>query len=64
MIVQGDKDPLKTVLVEKIAYKRGVTPDYVYKILRGERNNPEIFEEYMTAREGLVEAVEQLVPFN
>lgn len=63
-IAQGGKDNFKAIIVTKIAKKRGVTKDYIYKILSGERNHPEIFEEYMTASEGLVEAVNQLVPFN
>lgn len=62
--VQRGKDSLKTTLVAKIAEKRGLTKRYIYQILAGERKDDEIFEQYMTAREGLVEAVEQLVPFN
>lgn len=63
-IVPKEKDPLKTLLVTKIAEKKGLSKSFIYKILAGDRTEPEILEEYMTAREGLVDAVEQLVPFN
>lgn len=61
--LKREKDPLKTILAAKIAEKRGLTKRHVYLILSGDRNNPEIFEEYMTGREGLVEAVKQLISF-
>ena len=64
LILTSEKDNLKATLVAKIAEKRGLTKRYIYQILAGDRINPEILDEYMTAREGLVLAVEQLVPFN
>jgi len=57
-------DKLKSTIVKKLAVKWGVTEVYIYKILDGERNHEEILEEYMTAKEGLVAAVEKLIPFN
>lgn len=57
-------DKLKSTIVKKLAVKWGVTEDYIYKILNGERDHEEIFEEYMAAKEGLVAAVEKLIPFN
>ncbi len=57
------RDTLKRVIVEKIAAKRGLTIRWVDKVV-SEKPDHEITEEYMTAREGLVEAVKNLVPFN
>lgn len=57
------RDTLKRVLVEKIAEKRGLTIRWVDKVIT-EKPDHEITIEYMTAREGLVQAVKEAVPFN
>lgn len=63
MTIQNGKDYLKVVLVKKIAEKTGFTKRYIYRIL-AEQPDHEITIEYMTAREGLVQAVKNAVPFN
>lgn len=60
--ITRSKDTLKRVLVKKIAEKRGLTIRWVDKVVT-EKPDHEITIEYMTAREGLVEAVNQLIPF-
>ncbi len=60
-------DKLKSVLVKRLASKHALSEDYIYKILSGDRENDKaeiILEEYMTAREGLLNAVKELIPFN
>lgn len=58
------KDKLKAIVVEKVAQKHGVKPNYVYKITAGDRTNEKIFSDYMNGYELLVNTVNQLVPFN
>lgn len=61
----SDYDPLKPFLVERVAGMKGVTKAYVYMVLRGERDNDDIFSCYMELQEGtekLLEAVKTAVP--
>jgi len=69
------KNPNKTIvrnseranLVKKTASIHNVSEDYVYKILKTERENEEIFATYMfLLQEGnaLVEAARKMVQFN
>ena len=60
--IPNTRDTLKGVLVGKIAAKRRLTKRGVYKII-AEKPDHEITIEYMTARESLVEAVKNLIPF-
>jgi hypothetical protein len=55
-------DKFKATIVKIIAAKRGVSKDYVYKVLRGDRKEDKIVEEYEAAREALAKAVEKLAP--
>lgn len=53
--------------VKRTADICGVTVPHVYKVLRGDRNNEEIFTTYMELLERdnkLLEEVKKLVPFN
>jgi hypothetical protein len=50
-----------------IAQAYGVTPRYVRMVAEGKRNNEAIFSAYMQfneAKNNLLKAVEELVPFN
>ena len=58
----GGYDKFKATIVKIIATKRGVSKDYVYKVLRGDRKEDNIVEEYEAAREALAKAVEKLAP--
>lgn len=66
------KDNQRALIVKKVAEKHGVTPAYVYMILSGERDNEEIFADYMELKENikavlenaLLNEVKNLVPFN
>ena len=55
-------DKLKATIVKILATQRGVSEDYIYKVLRGDRKGEEIIEEYKAARESLVAAVKKLTP--
>lgn len=60
-------DPQKTWIVKRVAEMHKVSEDYVYKVIRGERDNESIFTTYMDLLEGsneLLKAVEELVPLN
>lgn len=56
----GGYDKFKATIVKIIATKRGVSKDYIYKVLRGDRKDDAIVEEYRLAREELIKAVEKL----
>lgn len=68
----NNKEELKKALrVKTTAELTGVSPNYVNKILRGDRENEAVVETYMTLVEiepyyenALIEAVKKLVPFN
>lgn len=62
-------------LVSKLAAKHGVTKRYVYMVVRGDRQNDDLFADYMELKEiadnieklqdnPLMEAVMATVPFN
>lgn len=53
-------DKFKATIVKIIAAKRGVSKDYIYKVLRGDRKDDAIVEEYRLAREELIKVVEKL----
>lgn len=53
--------------VKRVAELTGVTTDLIYKVLRGDRNNEEVFTTYMELKERdnkLLDEVKKLVPFN
>lgn len=53
--------------VKRTADITGKKPDTVYKIIRGDRENEEVFTTYMELLErdnALLEEVKKLVPFN
>lgn len=53
--------------VKRVAELTGKNPASVYRILRGDRNNEEVFTTYMELLERdnqLMEEVKKLVPFN
>lgn len=65
------KDLKKTLRVNMTAELVGVSTNQVYKVLRGDRENEQVMETYMTIKEiepvyenALVAAVKKLVPFN
>ena len=58
----GGYDKFKATIVKIIATKRGVSKDYIYKVLRGDRKEDAIIEEYLAARQALVNAIEKLAP--
>jgi protein-arginine kinase activator protein McsA len=58
----GGYDKFKATIVKIIATKRGVSKDYVYKVLRGDRKEHNIVQEYEAAREALAKVVEKLTP--
>lgn len=58
----GKYDKLKATIIKILATKRGVSEDYMYKVLRGDRKDDEIVREYEEARETLVNAVEKIAP--
>ncbi len=64
MIVQEAYDKLKSIICEKLATKHGVTSRYIRMVADGDRENEQIFSDFMAAKEKLRDAVEQLVPFN
>lgn len=51
MIKTRPKDNQRALLVKKVAEKHGVTPRYIYQILNGDRENEEIFADYMELKE-------------
>lgn len=61
------KDNIKTLSVEAVAERRGVSTSYIYKVLNTERNNDQLVEDVITVQEelknALLTAVKQLVPF-
>ena len=66
MTINSKKDNLRTLSVKKVADMWGVQTNYVYKVIRGEREHEGIFTTYMEMLEGhneLVEKVKELVPF-
>ena len=61
------RDPAVTYRVKLTAELTGLTPNAIYKIIRGDRNNESVFETYMEIQERqneLLKAVKNLVPFN
>lgn len=61
------RDPQRADLVKKVADIHGVSTQYIYQILKCQRENEEIFSTYMfLLQEGnaLVEAARQMVPFS
>ena len=56
----GGYDKFKATIVKIIATQRGISTDYVYKVLRGDRKEDGIVEEYRAAREALVAAIKKL----
>ncbi len=60
-------DAQKTWIVAKTAAIHGVSKRYVYMVIKGDREDDAVFTTYMDLLEGsndLLNAVEQLVPFN
>lgn len=61
------RNPQITFIVKNVAEMTGFTPDYIYKIIAGERKNNEVLGLCMDLLEGsnvLVEEVKKLIPFN
>jgi hypothetical protein len=56
---QGKYDKLKAMIVKMIADKKGVSEDYIYKVLRGDRKGEAILKEYRAARSKLARAVKK-----
>jgi hypothetical protein len=53
--------------VKRIMEITGLTKDAIYKIIRGDRENEEVFSTYMDLQErdnALLAEVKKLVPFN
>lgn len=58
--------------VKKIAKKRGVSTDYIYKVMRTDRNSENILSDFMRLQEEeeevfrnmMLEQVNQLIPLN
>ncbi len=66
------RDNQKTLLVKKLAEKHGVSEDYIYKIINGERICETIFADYMKLDEALellftnmlTPCIPQIISFN
>lgn len=70
-----ERNGLRAGIVKKVAAKYGLSKDAVYKIIRGDRQNDDVFADYMAMKEiadniekiqdnPLMEAVLAAVPFN
>lgn len=59
---------LRALIVEKIAEKRGLKKNMIYKVLRGDRENEDVIDDYvsmtMNVKNALLKEVEGVVPFN
>ena len=63
---KGRKDTKKAAIVMKVADLAGVSTDYVYKVLRGDRDNEKIMTAYFEIEHGenlLVQEVRRVVGF-
>ncbi len=68
MLKNQQRDNRRALIVEKIAEKRGLKRKTVYAILRGDRNNEDVIDDYVTmsmeVENALLKAVKKVVPFH
>ena len=63
-----ERSNLKALIVKKIAERRGLKPNTIYKILNGDRENEDVMDDYITmtlsVKNALLREVERVVPFD
>lgn len=68
MLKNRNHNNLKALIVEKIAEKRGLKKNMIYKVLRGDRENEDVMDDYvsmtLSVKNALLQEVERVVPFN
>lgn len=68
MLKNQQRDNRRALIVEKIAEKHGLKRKTVYAILRGDRNNEDVMDDYITmsmeVENLLLKAVKKAVPFH
>ncbi len=68
MLKNQQRDNRRALIVEKIAEKRGLKRKTVYAILRGDRNNEDVIDDYvsmsLSIKNALLEEVKRVVPFH
>lgn len=59
---------LRALIVEKIAEKRGLKKNTIYRVLNGSRENEDVMDDYVTMSlsvgNALLNEVKRVVPFN
>lgn len=68
MLKNQQRDNQKALIVEKIAEKRGLKRKTVYSILRGDRKNEDVLDDYvsmtLSVKNALLDEVKRVVPFH